>query len=101
MSELWKNLHITAIKNNGNNEHIFLQKFGREIPRYTKGCSCNEFWNKWIRDNPPVYGPNCEFFAWTVKTHNAVNTKLGKPVMSITDALTLYSPFKTDTNKSN
>ena len=31
------------------------------------------------RQNPPTYKPSGAYFTWTVKVHNAVNAKLGKP----------------------
>ena len=91
MTDLWKELHTNAYKYTGTNDSAFLTAFGRKIPRYIKGCSCQEFWNNWVRTNPAVYGPNKEYFAWTVKTHNAVNKKLGKPEMTLEDALKLYA----------
>ena len=92
MTELWKELHTNAIGNNKSNDAIFLANFGRKIPRYTTGCSCREFWNNWVRQNPPIYTPSSAYFDWTVKVHNAVNAKLGKPQMSIEDAIAIWSP---------
>ena len=90
MSNLWKELHTNALKYNGTNNSMFLQRFRRKIPKYTTGCSCRGFWTIWTRANPPIYGPNNEYFAWTVKAHNAVNIKLGKPEISVEDALKFY-----------
>lgn len=56
MSELWKMLHERALKFEGDNDALFIRNFTAKIPRYTKGCSCKEFWRIWIRSNPPVYG---------------------------------------------
>ena len=92
MTQLWKELHTNAIGNNRSNDAIFLSNFGRKIPRYTTGCSCREFWNNWVRQNPPIYTPAGAYFAWTVKAHNAVNAKLGKPQMSVEDAIAIWSP---------
>lgn len=91
MSNLWKELHTNALNHKGVNDTVFLAEFGKKIPRYIKGCSCQEFWNIWIRANPATFGPNGEYFAWTVKVHNAVNAKLGKPQITLEDALKLYS----------
>ena len=91
MSALWKELHTHAINYTGTNDSTFLGTFARKIPRYTKGCSCQEFWGNWIRTNPPKYGPNNEYFEWTVKAHNAVNKKLGKPEISVEDAIKMYT----------
>lgn len=82
---LWSQLHKRAYNHNGTNDSEFIADFGKQIPRFLAGCPCNEFWNKWIQDNPPRYGID-EYFEWTVRTHNAVNAKLGKPAMSFEDA---------------
>lgn len=92
MSALWNELHTNAINYKGTDNNVFLLAFARKIPRYTKGCSCQEFWGNWKRANPPKYGDNNEYFAWTVAAHNAVNKKLGKPEISLDDALKMYSP---------
>ena len=94
---LWKELHENAFKYQGTNDAIFLARFGRKIPRYRTGCKCREFWNNWIRQNPPTY-TNPEYFAWTVKAHNAVNAKLSKPIMKLEEAIKLYSGENTATN---
>lgn len=82
---LWNELHRQAYNHNGTDDSAFIAKFGKQIPRFMTGCPCNEFWNKWIKENPPRYGVG-EYFEWTVKCHNAVNIKLGKPIMSLEDA---------------
>lgn len=92
MSELWKELHVNALNYKGNNDSAYLLRFKKRIPRYTTGCSCKEFWVQWTRANPPTYGSNNEYFEWTVRAHNAVNEKLGKPALSVEDALKIYSP---------
>ena len=91
MSELWKELHVKGLKNKGENEKTFLATFASRIPRFTTGCKCREFWSNWIRVHPPTYGEKGEFFEWTVKAHNAVNTKLGKTTISVEEAKKLYS----------
>ncbi len=90
MSNLWKELHTNALTYTGIDNTRFLRRFGRKIPKYSTGCSCREFWKIWIKANPPVYGSNGEYFAWTVKAHNAVNKKLGKPEITVDEANELY-----------
>lgn len=90
MTDLWKMLHERALDFNGNQDATFLRNFQGKIPRYTKGCPCKEFWINWIRRNPPVYGKNGEYFAWTVKAHNATNKKLGKPEYTVEEARKFY-----------
>ena len=90
MSELWKLLHERALNFEGSDDTVFLRNFGAKIPRYTQGCSCKEFWRNWIRLNPPVYGKNGEYFEWTVRAHNAVNKKLGKPEFTVEESRKFY-----------
>lgn len=91
MTALWIELHKRALDYMGTNDALYILNFGRRIPRYTTGCACQEFWNNWIRVNPPNYR---DYFAWTVKAHNAVNAKLNKPVISVDEATKIYRPTK-------
>lgn len=91
MSELWNELHFHALNYNGTNDWSYLASFGNRIPRYTRGCKCQEHWSAWLRFNAPVFTPTAEYFAWTVKAHNAVNLKLGKPQMSVEEATKIYT----------
>jgi hypothetical protein len=92
MSNLWKELHTRAINHKGSEDGIFLSVFGTRIPRYTSGCSCGEFYVSHIKQHPPKFGPNREYFIWSYEMHNAVNKKLNKPLMSLEDAIKLYTP---------
>lgn len=83
---LWEELHTRAFNHNGTNDKRFIDEFSRKIPRFMSGCSCNEFWTKWLRANPPNYAKD-KYFEWTVKAHNAVNAKLNKPIISLEDAI--------------
>jgi hypothetical protein len=90
MSELWKQLHIRALNHKEDHDIAFLMNFIRTIPRYTSGCHCKEHFLAWRNNNPVEYGPNYEYFKWTVRAHNAVNEKLGKATMSYEEAFNLY-----------
>jgi hypothetical protein len=89
-NSLWKELHDRAYFHDGTNDQKFIDDFGKKIPKYMQGCSCNEFWNKWIKQNPPVFAKE-KYFEWTVNAHNATNLKLKKPVMSIEDAKKIWA----------
>ena len=91
-SDLWKQFHTNALQYKLLTPDPFLHKFRNSIPRYTKShCRCHEFWEQYIKKNPPTYGPNDEYFVWSVHAHNAVNTKLNKPLVTVEDAILLYS----------
>lgn len=93
--DLWRELHTRALTFDGTTEEgdkLFIWHFANKIPRYIKGCACDEFFNKWRSERPPVYQPREAYFRWTWELHNAVNEKLGKPQMSLEDALAMYAP---------
>jgi hypothetical protein len=90
MSQLWNELHTRALNFTGKDDSIFIRNWGNRIPRFKKGCKCKEFWTIWSRNNPPTYYPADAYFAWTVKAHNAVNTKLGKKTFTVEEARKLY-----------
>ena len=90
-AELWRELHLNALHYKGTDDSTYLTDFGKKIPRYAKGCMCREHWYGWVRLNPAVYIPEGSYFEWTVRSHNNVNIKLGKPVMDVDDAKKLYS----------
>lgn len=87
---LWKELHLRALENKGENDLKYLIDFSTRIPRFTSGCKCREFWVSYIKKFPPKFGANQEYFKWTVDCHNAVNKKLGKPIYSLEEARELY-----------
>ena len=87
--ELWAMLHKRACHHDGRNDSRFIAEFGRKIPRYMRGCSCNEFWRQYIKKNPPVY-TKYGYFKWTVDLHNAVNAKLGKKQISLEEARKIW-----------
>ena len=55
----------------------------------TSACSCGSHFEEWLQSHPPTLATRTEFFTWTVDTHNFVNERLGKAVVSVPDALAL------------
>jgi hypothetical protein len=51
------------------------------------GCPCEQHLFEYISENPPSYA---DFFAWGVNLHNAVNERIGKPVIAVEDARKLW-----------
>jgi len=85
---IWRNLHLAALQWTGEvqSQASFLVKVGRSIP-----CGeCRSFWATRLRENPPPKTNAEDFFRWTWETHNAVNAKLGKPLMELAEALAMY-----------
>lgn len=82
----WKALHLAAI--DGKLTPALVTTFGSRI-----GCgTCKSDWRTTLRNNPPVYSPDQRnAFDWTVKVHNIVNKKIGKPQMDAGAAWTLWN----------
>lgn len=79
-SGLWRELHTRALTyEDGSDDKLFIWHFANKIPRYIRGCACDEFFNKWRAEHPPVFSSRDAYFRWTWELHNAVNAKLGKP----------------------
>ena len=92
MSQLWKELHERAASFAGTDDKQFVSAWGAKLPRFTQGCSCNEFWKNWVAVNPPVFVPQSAYFEWTIKAHNAVNTKLKKKIWTVPEAREAWPP---------
>jgi len=91
-TEMWKELHSHALNDyvDARSTMLWLNVWSAKIPRYTRGCSCNEHWRKLIKTLPPDYSSKHAFFEWTVKAHNEVNIKLNKPLVTINAAREMY-----------
>ena len=87
---MWTELHKRALEFsqlNLPNDNAWLCVWIAKLPVFSK-CKCNMFWDKWIVANPPTFD---NYFEWTVRTHNAVNQKLGKKQMTIEEATKKWS----------
>ena len=88
---MWSELHQHALNHTtGNDDSIWLKQWSTKIPRYTKGCKCNEHWGKWLAFNKPDFSSAEKYFDWSVKAHNAVNIRLGKQELSSLEVKVLY-----------
>lgn len=93
MSQLWKELHERSISFTGKDDSEFIIQWAAKIPRFTRGCKCNEFWSNWYPKNKPDFTNNPDsYFAWSVKAHNAVNAKLNKKIWSVEEAREQWTP---------
>lgn len=61
-------------------------------PLIPQGCGCAGSANELLNANPPRFDSPDDFFCWSVQYHNAVNRKLGKPEMTLEDALAIWRP---------
>lgn len=81
----WAKLHKRALKPVADEvaEQAWLVMFGEGLP-----CGeCKAFYMDYMKRKPVWFG---EFFKWTVELHNAVNQKLGKPVIELGSATALW-----------
>jgi len=53
-------------------------------------CECKDGYQKILEELPPDFTSPEAFFAWGVALHNAVNAKLGKPQITIDEALSIW-----------
>ena len=79
----WIGLHNGAIF-----DAAGLSEWEKTIPHY--GCACRQFYQDYKTDMPPDFSTPEAFFAWGVALHNAVNRKLGKPELTIDEALSIW-----------
>jgi hypothetical protein len=87
---LWIELHTRAAGRRGEidvrAELAWLVGWSRRVP-----CGdCKAHWFTWWDGRPADFATPSRYFAWTVESHNAVNALLGKPRMTLADALRLY-----------
>lgn len=101
-ASLWKALHLRALNydaTKSTSDQMWILSWSRKIPRFTKGCACNEHWQKWYSQNLPDYSSSDAYFAWTVKAHNAVNERLRKPTFTVEKAKEHYTKIQAESNQ--
>jgi Erv1 / Alr family len=86
---LWADLHrwaLTADLNPGAPGQ-WLDRFAARVP-----CGdCRRHWLEITAASPPALESHQALFAWTVARHNDVNRRLGKPEMSLDEAIGRWS----------
>jgi len=83
---LWAEIHRRALAHDGTDDRGFIDSVTARLP-----CStCRPHWLAFMASDPPDFGPG--YFAWTVRAHNEVNARLGKPVVGLDEARGLWSP---------
>jgi len=83
----WKELHTRALTHDGSDDSAWLLRdFTPRIPRIQ--CTCLGDWMRWLTVHPPRWS---NYFAWTVEAHNAVNLRLNRPCISLSEALQRWS----------
>lgn len=92
----WFVIHVTALKYpeypGDEDKHAYKELFS-ELWRFIPCKMCANHYKQHLLEIPidPYLVNQKTLFEWTVKLHNAVNTSLGKPIMSLPDAIAHYS----------
>lgn len=82
----WAELHLYALRHTGKNSQGWLNEWISAIP--FEGCPCEKHLKCFLGDNPVDWST---FFEWTVDLHNAVNIRIGKPLIDVENARELWS----------
>ncbi len=78
---VWEALHRRALSwgDGGDDSAWLVANVNARVP-----CGdCRAHWAKVLREIPVRW---CDYFAWSVEAHNAVNARLGKPILTLDDA---------------
>ncbi len=82
-ARLWGELHRRALAWTGSDDSAWLAQMRLRLP-----CGeCRRHWDEMQARTPPDWA---NYFAWTVVTHNQVNQRLGKAVISEADARSIW-----------
>ena len=90
---LWGTLHLLCLAGTATSE--FILAFAEVIP-----CPrCADHFKELINEVPfPSGAEPLELFKWSVSIHNMVNERIGKPIVSVTEAFdTWMTPAVDDT----
>lgn len=88
---LWGTLHLLCLT--GTITPNFVQEFTSAIP-----CSmCSGHFSQLVSENPlPETQDPSVLFEWSVLLHNKVNEKLGKPIISVDQAMRHWTSSQFD-----
>jgi len=89
---IWRRLHTLALAWDGSK--AALEKAVSLTTNAIPCGACKRHWVQLIAEKPPTVETAEEFFALTVDWHNAVNERIGKPIMQLEDARALYAVDK-------
>jgi hypothetical protein len=79
---MWEELHKKAVS--GDLTIQWMTAWEQSLPSF--GCKCRDHWKEVKKENPFQAS-----FEWTFTAHNAVNRKLGKPLIPLDKATSIWS----------
>lgn len=83
--QMWEKLHQRLPVTDVQAEMKWLSDWAAQLP---PSCDCKSSLANFLRANPPDF---VNYFAWTVKLHNAVNAKLNKPQLTEEQARAIWT----------
>lgn len=88
----WRALHTFPFSDKWSCENRckWWKQWNDTIPNVN--CDCRRHWRELVEEFPPVFTSREAFFEWSVKAHNRVNVRLGKPEVSLKEATAMYLP---------
>lgn len=81
---IWSELHRRALVHGGD-DTAWLTDYASRI---IGSCKCRDQWRDDLKIMPPDFA---NYFAWSVTVHNRVNERLKKPLLTVEEALTIWT----------
>ena len=99
---MWKTLHFVALGAPDvfdEKQKVVYKAFYSHIPSIIPCASCGEHFIETMNAIPiePALTGSKALFEWTVDVHNAVNKRLGKPIVSVSEARGMLMRTSNDT----
>ena len=86
---LWAELHLFSLRNRNCQDRSFIESWFKNwvdsIP--WNGCPCQQHFEDYCKEFPPDFS---DLWKWGIGIHNAVNSRNGKPTLSLKDAESLW-----------
>lgn len=86
----WAELHLFAMRHQIGGKQIpcsaWFEDWAASLP--FGNCPCKEHFDAFIKETPPDWEA---FFDWSVRFHNSVNFRIGKPIIDPEDAWRLWN----------
>lgn len=87
-SRYWAELHLFGLRNPSlcAENNFWFKQWMLSLP--FDGCPCEQHLKDFLRNNPTDWS---DFFAWSVRLHNSVNDRIGRPTISVENARIVWS----------
>jgi FAD-linked sulfhydryl oxidase len=92
---LWKLIHAYSLNypvTPTAQDRLKARTYYYAIPRFIPCPTCAAHFQEILDRSPPITDSRAALSEWTYDAHNAVNTRIGKPIFTVEDFMRLYSP---------